>query len=140
MNLYSVWHDKPDDDSVVAIDLPPKRCAELMGVTLNYFYKMLCYEDKHGWEIRKTESEDGIDMTDQDREIWKAGYDIHDKHGDGPVTDADWNTLVEDCRALYNRFGGCGFAFHMAAMLVDYYSDKVRNEHAPRAEQTRMAV
>ena len=56
-NLYSVWHDKPDDDSVVAIDLPPKRCAEMMGVSTQYFYRLLCDDDKHGWEIRRTEQE-----------------------------------------------------------------------------------
>ena len=60
-NLYSVWHDKPDDDSVVAIDLPAAECARLMGVKVNYFYRLLCDADKHGWEIRKaTNTEKGM--------------------------------------------------------------------------------
>ena len=56
-NLYSVWRDTPDDDSVVAVDLPAAECARLMGVTTNYFYKLLCYDDRHGWYIQKTEQE-----------------------------------------------------------------------------------
>ena len=66
-------------------------------------------------------------MTDQETEIWKAGYDLHNKYEACPKTDAEWNALVEECRDLYKRFGGTDFAFHMALMLVDYYSDMYRN-------------
>ena len=62
-------------------------------------------------------------MTDQETEIWKAGFDLHTKYGAGPKTDAEWNSLVEDCRDLYNRFGWTDFAFHMALMMVEYYSE-----------------
>lgn len=66
-------------------------------------------------------------MTDQDMEIWKAGFDIHQRHGDGPKTEMDWIALAEDCRDLNNRFGGSTFAFNMAMMMLDYYSDMSRN-------------
>ena len=66
-------------------------------------------------------------MTDHDREIWKAGFDLHTKYETGPKTPAEWNAMIEDCRDLYHRFGGSDFAFHMALMMVDYYSDVYRN-------------
>ena len=77
-------------------------------------------------------------MTDQDMEIWKAGYDIHDRHGEGPKTEAEWNALVEDCRGLYNRFGGTDFAFRMALMLVEYYNDKHKHGRQFVQEAIRM--
>ena len=66
-------------------------------------------------------------MTDQDREIWKAGFDLHTKYETGPKTPEEWQRLVEDCRDLYRRFGETDFAFRMALMLVDYYGDVYRN-------------
>ncbi len=60
-------------------------------------------------------------MTDQDMEIWKAGYDLHEKYGEGPKTDADWKRLTDDCKDLFNRFGGSSFAFAMALFLLDFY-------------------
>ena len=64
-------------------------------------------------------------MTDQDRAIWKAGYDVHVKYGeDGPATDEQWNSLAEDCRDIYTRFGNTDFAFRMGLMMLEYYGDR----------------
>ena len=79
-------------------------------------------------------------MTDQDREIWKAGYDLHNKYGDGPKTDADWIRMTNDCKDMYNRFGKCDFAFRMALMLIEYYNGTRRTETPAEPEQMTMGM
>ena len=79
-------------------------------------------------------------MTDQDRAIWKAGYDLHVKYGDGPKTEADWMRMTEDCRDLYNRFGRGEFAFRMALMMLEYYNDIYRKKTPAVPEQLTMGM
>ena len=78
-------------------------------------------------------------MTDQNMEIWKAGYDIHERYGEGPKDETEWNRLIEDCRDLYHRFGGTDFAFHMALMLVEHYQEIYKKKPMARWEQFRIA-
>ena len=79
-------------------------------------------------------------MTDQNMEIWKAGYDIHERYGDGPKDEAGWIRLTEDCRDLYNRFGKADFAYHMALMLVEHFQAIYKKRSgADPAEQIKMA-
>ena len=80
-------------------------------------------------------------MTDQDMEIWKAGYDLHNKYGEGPNTDEGWTDLANDCRDLYERFGKSEFAFHMGMMILDYYGDKYSKRATVRTcEQMRIGM
>lgn len=52
--MYSVWRADPDDDRLVALDEPARRCAELMGVELHSFRMMLCPSIKQKkWHIVK---------------------------------------------------------------------------------------
>ena len=40
--LYSVWRNEPGNDEVIAIDETAQKCAELMGIQRNAFYRMIC--------------------------------------------------------------------------------------------------
>lgn len=59
-------------------------------------------------------------MTDQDNEIWKSGYDIHQKYQWRQMTITDWEDLGNDCRDLYEKYK-TPFAMHMATMLLDLF-------------------
>ena len=61
-------------------------------------------------------------MTDQDMEIWKRGYDIHEKYHGRKMTISDWTELSDDCRNLYNDYK-TPFAMHMATMMLDLFMD-----------------
>ena len=54
--LYSVWRNSPDNDEIVAVDLPAKKCAEIMGISIKHFYVMVNKTTGHGnrWMIQKT--------------------------------------------------------------------------------------
>lgn len=54
--LYSVWVND-EFDTLVAIDLPADKCAEMMGVKLNVFYQLACRQNDK-WVIRKTGKEE----------------------------------------------------------------------------------
>ena len=79
-------------------------------------------------------------MTDQNIEIWKAGYDLHEKYGEGPKTDAEWMALAEDCKALYNRYAGALFAVSMGMMVMDYYEAKQSIAQQEAYEQTKIRM
>ena len=55
--LYSVWHDKPDNDLPVAIDCTAEQCAAAMGVTLKYFWFIQSMAGKRPvpWVVIKTD-------------------------------------------------------------------------------------
>ena len=78
-------------------------------------------------------------MTDQETEIWKAGFDLHTKYGAGPKTDAEWMALIEDCRRTFNRFGN-DFAFYMMVMLLEYYNETFRSKRKTKLEQLTMGM
>ena len=61
-------------------------------------------------------------MTDQDNEIWKAGYDIKAKYQTREMTLTDWTELGNECRDLYEAYKTV-FAMHMATMLLDLFLD-----------------
>ena len=79
-------------------------------------------------------------MSDQDNEIWKAGFDLHNKYGDGPKTDADWIHLADDCNDLYRRFDMSDFSFRMAMMIMGYYNEKRREKTPTDPEQIAMRM
>lgn len=61
-------------------------------------------------------------MTQQDREIWKAGYDLHEKYQHRQLTLEDWSELGDECRDLYEKFK-TPFAMHMATMMLNLFMD-----------------
>ena len=77
-------------------------------------------------------------MTQQDREIWKAGYDLHEKYQWRQMTLADWQDLGNECRDLYEKFK-TPFGMHMAMMILDLFMDL--SQKAPeQAQQVGMEV
>ena len=62
--LYSVWRNEPGNDEVIAIDETAQKCAELMGIQRNAFYRMICggYSGTKKWTIIKTEERDETEM------------------------------------------------------------------------------
>ena len=77
-------------------------------------------------------------MTQQDREIWKAGYDLHEKYQWRQMTLSDWQDLGNECRDLYEKFK-TPFGMHMAMMILDLFMDL--SQKAPeQAQQVGMEV
>ena len=68
-------------------------------------------------------------MSDQDNEIWKAGYDIKAKYQDREMTLTDWTDLGNECRDLYEAYKTT-FAMHMATMLLDLFMDISQQQKA----------
>ena len=76
-------------------------------------------------------------MTQEDREVWKAGYDLHEKYQHRQMTVADWQEMGNDCRDLYERFK-TPFGMHMSMMIMDLFMDLSQNK--PEAQQVNMGV
>jgi len=55
LTLYTVYRNKPNDDSLVALELPAKKCCEIMGISLNHFYCLLMGKPDQGkkWTVMK---------------------------------------------------------------------------------------
>ena len=77
-------------------------------------------------------------MTQQDMDIWKAGYDLHEKYQWRQMTLADWSTLGDDCRDLYERYK-TPLAMNMAMMLLDLFAD-LSQKKPEETEQASMGV
>ena len=57
--LFTVYKNKKNDDSLIALDLTARQCAAIMNVNLKTFYETLC-RSKHtpqAWVIIKTEKD-----------------------------------------------------------------------------------
>lgn len=76
-------------------------------------------------------------MTQEDREVWKAGYDLHEKYQHRQMTVADWQEMGNDCRDLYERFK-TPFGMHMSMMIMDLFMDL--SQKKPDAQQVNMGV
>ena len=61
-NTYCVWNNL--DDSIVAIDLPAKRCAELIGVTMSSFYRYVTTRGNGVWTVIRSDMIGGDDDAD----------------------------------------------------------------------------
>lgn len=64
-------------------------------------------------------------MTDQENEVWKRAYDIHEKYHDGPKTDDEWISLARDCQKMCTEFPGM-FSAGMCVMLIDYFETQYK--------------
>ena len=55
--LYSVWHNTPDNDLPVAIDCTAEQCAAAMGVSYSYFKFIQSMVGKRSipWIVIKTD-------------------------------------------------------------------------------------
>jgi len=56
--LYTVYRNK--NDELIAFEQPARKCAELMGVKVEYFRQIVCYAEKKGYTIIKTVASDEI--------------------------------------------------------------------------------
>lgn len=53
VKTYCVWSNL--DDSVVAIDLPMRKCIELMGISRNSFYSLVSRGGNGSWTVIRSE-------------------------------------------------------------------------------------
>ena len=77
-------------------------------------------------------------MTQQDREVWKAGYDLHEKYQNREMTLGDWEELGNECRDLYEKYK-TPFGMHMSLMILDLFMD-LSQKKPEDAQQTGMGV
>lgn len=78
-------------------------------------------------------------MTQQDMEIWKAGYDLQEKYQWRQMTALDWQMLANDCRDLYEKYR-TPLGLHMSMMVLDLFADLGQKKPEETEQQMSMGV
>lgn len=74
-------------------------------------------------------------ISDEERRIWREGYDLHEKWRDRLDTPEKWMEFSDAVRDMANRHGKSRMAFRMGCFLMDYMNDEYRDGHRPEPVQ-----
>ena len=74
-------------------------------------------------------------LTDDERDMWKDLYTLHEKYHDRQWTDADWTELTRDVAELYKRREKAPLVLHMGDALIRYFEDVWRASEALRQRE-----
>ncbi len=75
-------------------------------------------------------------LSKKETEIWREGYDLHDRYRDQLTTPEKWMEFSDAVRDFANKYNMDPVAFRMGAFLMDMMGDLYRDGNRPEPVQT----
>lgn len=82
-------------------------------------------------------------LTEEEREIWKDAYRIHERYHDMIGTDSDWLLVIREASPLIDKHSGAArrLAYELIMAVVNYMGEEQRirlKKAREQPEQVRM--
>ena len=75
-------------------------------------------------------------LAKDETEIWRDGYDLHDKYRDQLETPEKWMEFSDAVRDMVNAHVNSTVAIYMGMFLLDMMSELYKNGHKPEPVQS----
>lgn len=74
-------------------------------------------------------------ISNEERQIWRDAFDLHEKYRDQLETPEKWTEFSEAVRDMVNGHGMSTMAFHIGVFLIDFLSEEYKDGHRPEPVQ-----
>lgn len=75
-------------------------------------------------------------LSNEETQIWREGFDLHDKYRDQLTTPDKWMEFSNAVRDMANSHNLNPVAFRMGVFLIDMMNDLYKNGNKPEPVQT----